>query len=113
MSQSVFSITEAAAHQLKSLLNAYEGATPPLGIRVGVRARGCSGYSYELDYATEIFDGEETVTEHNITVIVDSKAILFVVGTVMDYVTEDFQSGFVFRNPNEAGRCGCGESFHV
>ena len=104
-------VTEAAAKRIQALL-ATRGK-PAAGVRIGVRARGCSGLSYTLEYADEQGKYDEVVEDKGVRVLVDPKAILFILGTEMDYVEEKLQSGFVFRNPNEKGRCGCGESFHV
>ena len=103
-------VTDAAADRIQALL-ASRGK-PAVGVRVGVRARGCSGLSYTLEFADECkFD--EIVEDKGVTVLVYPKAVMFILGTEMDYVEEKLQSGFVFRNPNEKGRCGCGGSFDV
>ena len=86
---------------------------PAAGVRVGIRTKGCSGLSYTLEYADEKGAHDEVVEEKGVTVFIDPKATLFIIGTQMDYVADKLQSGFVFTNPNEKGRCGCGESFHV
>ena len=104
-------VTEAAARRIQALIE--QRGKPAVGVRVGVRARGCSGLSYTLEYADEAGKYDEVVEDKGVRVLVDPKAILFILGTEMDYVEEQLQSGFVFRNPNEKGRCGCGESFHV
>lgn len=104
-------ITEAAAERVKALLD--NRGKPSVGIRIGVRSKGCSGMSYTLEYADEKTPFDEVVEAHGLTVLIDPKATMFILGTEMDYVEEQMQSGFVFRNPNEKGRCGCGESFHV
>ncbi len=104
-------VTDAAAERIQALL-AGRGK-PSLGVRVGVRARGCSGLSYTLEYADEQGKFDEIVEDKGVTILVDPKAVMFIIGTEMDYVEEQLQSGFVFRNPNEKGRCGCGEIFHV
>jgi iron-sulfur cluster assembly protein len=104
-------LTEAAASRVQELLN--KRGKPSLGIRIGVRSKGCSGLSYTLEYADQKDPMDELVEQHGVTVLIDPKATLFILGTEMDYVEEKLQSGFVFRNPNEKGRCGCGESFHV
>jgi iron-sulfur cluster assembly protein len=104
-------VTEAAAERIQGLLAAR--GKPALGVRVGVRSRGCSGLTYTIEYADERGKFDEVVEDKGVTVLVDPKAVMFIIGTEMDYVEEKLQSGFVFRNPNEKGRCGCGESFHV
>ena len=104
-------LTEAAALRVQELLS--KRGKPSLGIRIGVRSKGCSGLSYTLEYADQRDPMDELVEQHGVTILIDPKATLFILGTEMDYVEEKIQSGFVFRNPNEKGRCGCGESFHV
>jgi iron-sulfur cluster assembly protein len=104
-------ITPAAAAQVRNLL---EGrGKPSVGIRIGVRARGCSGLSYTLEFADQKSPMDEVVEAEGVTVLIDPKASLFILGSEMDFEQTKLQSGFVFRNPNEKGRCGCGESFHV
>ena len=105
------SVTDAAAARIQALLD--KRGKSSAGVRVGVRSRGCSGLSYTLEYADERGKFDEVVEDKGVTVLVDPKAVMFILGTEMDYVEEKLESGFVFRNPNEKGRCGCGESFHV
>ena len=104
-------IPPIAVERINTLLASRE--KPSAGVRVGVRSRGCSGLSYTLEYADERLSTDEVIESHGVTVLVDPKAGIFLLGTKMDFVEEKLQSGFVFRNPNEKGRCGCGESFHV
>ena len=104
-------VTEAAAKRIQALLS--KRGKPSAGIRIGVRARGCSGLTYTLEYADEKGKLDEVVEDKGITILIDPKATMFIIGTEMDYVEDKLQSGFTFRNPNEKGRCGCGESFHV
>jgi iron-sulfur cluster assembly protein len=104
-------ITEADAQRVKDMLD--KRGKPSVGIRIGVRSKGCSGMSYTLEYADEKSPFDEVVEDKGITVLIDPKATMFILGTEMDWVEEKMQNGFVFRNPNEKGRCGCGESFHV
>jgi len=104
-------VTDAAALRIKALLA--KRGKPSVGIRIGVRARGCSGLSYTLEYADEKGKFDEIVEDKGVTILIDPKATMFIIGTEMDFVEDKLQSGFTFRNPNEKGRCGCGESFHV
>jgi len=104
-------VTDAAAKRIQALL-AQRGKASA-GIRIGVRARGCSGLTYTLEYADEKGKLDEVVQDKGVTILIDPKATMFIIGTEMDYVEDKLQSGFTFRNPNEKGRCGCGESFHV
>jgi len=107
----VMSVTPAAAERVKALI---EGrGKPTAGIRIGVRSKGCSGLSYTLEFADAPEPMDEIVETNGVKLLIDPKASLFLIGTQMDYAEEKLKSGFVFTNPNEKGRCGCGESFHV
>ncbi len=107
----IVTLTEAAAEQAKHLL-AREGGRV-LGLRIGLKTKGCSGLSYAMEYATEKNPLDEVVEDKGVTIFVDPKATMFILGCEIDYVEDKLQSGFVFNNPNEKGRCGCGESFHI
>jgi len=78
-----------------------------------VRTKGCSGLSYTLEYADERGKFDEVVEDKGVVILIDPKATMFILGTEMDYVEDKMETGFKFTNPNEKGRCGCGESFHV
>ena len=104
-------VTAAAVARVRALLD--KRGKPSAGVRIGVRTRGCSGLSYTLEYADAVGPADEVVAVEDVRIIIDPKASMFVFGTEMDFVEDKLQSGFVFRNPNEKGRCGCGESFHV
>jgi iron-sulfur cluster assembly protein len=104
-------VTPAAAERAKALIESR--GKPTVGIRIGVRSKGCSGMSYTLEFADKQEPMDEVVETGGIRLLIDPKASLFLIGTEMDYEEEKLKSGFVFRNPNEKGRCGCGESFHV
>ena len=107
----VMTVTPAAAERVKALI---EGrGKPTAGIRIGVRSKGCSGMSYTLEFADSQQPMDEVVDTQGVKLLIDPKASLFLIGTEMDYEEEKLKSGFVFKNPNEKGRCGCGESFHV
>ena len=107
----VMSVTPAAAERVKALIDGR--GKPTAGIRIGVRTKGCSGMSYTLEFADAQQPMDEIVETGGVKLLIDPKASLFLIGTEMDYVEEKLKSGFVFTNPNEKGRCGCGESFHV
>jgi iron-sulfur cluster assembly protein len=107
----LMTVTPAAAERVKALI---EGrGKPTAGIRIGVRTKGCSGLSYTLEFADSQQPMDEVVESAGVKLLIDPKASLFLIGTEMDYEEEKLKSGFVFKNPNEKGRCGCGESFHV
>jgi iron-sulfur cluster assembly protein len=103
-------LTDAAAERLATLY-----ATGEAGklLRIAVSTKGCSGMSYEMSWVDAATPQDEVVTDRGLTVLVDRKASLFLIGTTMDYKTDKLTAGFTFENPNEKGRCGCGESFHV
>jgi iron-sulfur cluster assembly protein len=107
----VMSVTPLAAERVKALIDGR--GKPTAGIRIGVRSKGCSGMSYTLEFADKQEPMDEVVETAGIKLLIDPKASLFLIGTEMDYEEEKLKSGFVFKNPNEKGRCGCGESFHV
>ena len=107
----LMTVSSAAAERAKALI---EGrGKPTAGLRIGVRTKGCSGLSYTLEFADKQEPMDEVVETAGIKLLIDPKASLFLIGTEMDYEEEKLKSGFVFKNPNEKGRCGCGESFHV
>jgi len=104
-------LTDAAAERVKALLATRD--EPAMGLRIGVNPKGCAGHSYSIDFADKPEMLDEVVSTKGVTVLIDSKAIMYLIGTELDYVEDKMSSSFVFRNPNEKGRCGCGESFHV
>jgi iron-sulfur cluster assembly protein len=103
-------LSDAAAERLRALYAAGEQGKL---LRIAVKTKGCSGMSYDLSWVEAAGPGDEVVTDRGVTVLVDRKATLFLIGTVMDYEVKQMSAGFTFTNPNEKGRCGCGESFHV
>ncbi|OJW46273.1 MAG: Fe-S cluster assembly scaffold SufA [Alphaproteobacteria bacterium 41-28] len=111
MTQALLTITESAAQRVQTLLKSR--GKPAYGIRIGLKSKGCSGLSYTLEFADEAGAYDEVIEAHGVKVLIDPKAVMFLMGSQMDYVEDKLSSGFVFENPNEKGRCGCGESFHV
>jgi iron-sulfur cluster assembly protein len=107
----LMTVTPAAAERVKALIESR--GKPTAGVRIGVRTKGCSGLSYTLEFADSQQPLDEVVETEGVKLLIDPKASLFLIGTEMDYEEEKLKSGFVFKNPNEKGRCGCGESFHV
>lgn len=104
-------LTDAAAAQVRELIE--KSDKPVIGLRIGIKTKGCSGFSYDVQYAEEKGKFDEVVEDKGVTVLIEPKAQMYIFGTEIDWVDDKLQSGFVFRNPNEKGRCGCGESFHV
>ena len=107
----VMQLTDNAAEQVKVLLA--ERGKPSMGIRVGVKSGGCSGLKYFVEYADEKNPFDEIIQDKGVTVLIDPKTLMYLLGTQMDFVSEQFKSGFTFTNPNEKGKCGCGSSFNV
>ncbi len=103
-------LTDAAADRLRHL---YATGQQGMTLRISLKAKGCSGMSYDMSWADAPGKDDEIVSDKGVTVLVDRKATLFLIGTVMDYEVKNLESGFIFTNPNEKGRCGCGESFHT
>ena len=111
MSEQVIKLSENAAERIKLIMSKAE--SPAIGVRVGVKSGGCAGMSYVMEYAKEIKPNEEIIEDKGVKVLIDPKAIMYLLGTEMDYKQEKFSSQFVFKNPNETERCGCGESFKI
>ena len=106
----LMSLSEGAAERLRAL---YAKAEEGKLLRIGVKTKGCSGMAYDLTFVDGAGPGDERVTDKGLSILVDRKASLYLIGTIMDYEVKAMSAGFVFVNPNEKGRCGCGESFHV
>lgn len=108
---SVMSVSAAAASQILLLLE--KRGKPSLGVRVGVKSGGCSGLKYFIEYADSKNPYDEVIPHKDFTILIDPKALMYLIGTEMDYIEEQFKSGFIFVNPNEKSKCGCGSSFSV
>ena len=111
MSEQVIKLSDNAANRIKEIMSKAESSA--IGVRVGVKSGGCAGMSYIMEYAKEAKKNEEVIEDKGVKVFIDSNAIMYLLGTEMDYKKEEFSSTFVFNNPNETERCGCGESFKV
>ena len=107
----VITLSDNAASRIKEILSNDE--TKSIGVRVGVKSGGCAGMSYIMEYAKEINPTDEIIEDKGVKVFIDPGAIMYLLGTEMDYKKEQFSSAFVFKNPNETERCGCGESFKI
>ena len=105
----VITLSDNAANRIKEIISNDE--TKSIGVRVGVKSGGCAGMSYIMEYAKEINSTDEIIEDKGVKVFIDPGAIMYLLGTEMDYKKEQFSSTFVFKNPNETERCGCGESF--
>ena len=105
----VITLSDNAANRIKEIISNNE--TKSIGVRVGVKSGGCAGMSYVMEYAKEINPTDEIIEDKGVKVFIDPGAIMYLLGTEMDYKKEQFSSTFIFKNPNETERCGCGESF--
>ena len=111
MAAPIIQLSDTAATHVRDLIGRAE--KPVLGLRVGVRTQGCSGLSYFVEYAEKQNPLEEIVEDKGVKIFVDSMALMYFIGVEMDYQEDKLQSGFIFNNPNEKARCGCGESFSI
>ena len=111
MNKQVITLSDRAAERVKEIIsNAKE---PIVGVRVGVSSGGCAGMSYVMEYAKKINPNDEIIDDKGVKVLIDPNAIMYLLGTEMDYKKEELSSTFVFKNPTETERCGCGESFKI
>ncbi len=104
------SLTESAANRVRDHIERRGGG---LGLRLGVRKTGCSGFAYVINYADEITDDDLVFEDHGVTVVVDRASLEYIDGTEVDFVKQGLNEAFRFRNPNIRGECGCGESFSI
>ena len=109
MSKQVITVSDRAAERVKEIIASAK--EPIIGVRVGVASGGCAGMSYVMEYAKNTNPNDEIIEDKGVKVLIDPKAIMYLLGTEMDYKKEELSSTFVFKNPNETERCGCGESF--
>jgi len=111
MSKQAITLSDRAAERVKEIIA--QSKEPIVGVRVGVSSGGCAGMSYVMEYAKKINPNDEIIVDKGVQVLIDPKAIMYLLGTEMDYKKEELSSTFVFKNPNETERCGCGESFKI
>ena len=104
-------LTDAAAGRMQAIMSAADESY--IGVKIGVKNGGCAGMEYVMDYATEAGPLDEVVEDNGIRILIDPKAILFLLGTEIDFVTEKLSQKFVFNNPNQTDACGCGESVTI
>ena len=107
----IIKLSDNAADKIKEIMAKADNST--IGVRVGVKSGGCAGMSYIMEYAKNIKPNEEVIEDKGVKVLIDPNAVMYLLGTEMDYKKENFSSQFVFKNPNETERCGCGESFKI
>ena len=107
----IIKLSNNAANRIKEIMAGVESNS--VGVRVAVKSGGCAGMSYVMEYAKKVNPNDEVIEDKGVKVFVDAAAIMYLLGTEMDYKKEEFSSSFVFNNPNESERCGCGESFKV
>ncbi len=111
MTKQIISLSENAAKRIKEIMSSAENNS--IGVRVGVKSGGCAGMSYVMEYAKEINPNDELIEDRGVKLYIDPAATMYLLGTEMAYKKEEFSSTFIFKNPNETERCGCGESFKV
>ena len=111
MTKQIISLSDQAASRIKEIMSSSENKS--IGVRVGVKSGGCAGMSYVMEYAKEINPNDEVIEDKGVKVFIDPAAVMYLFGTEMDFKKEQFSSEFVFNNPNETERCGCGESFKI
>ena len=111
MNEQIIKLSDNAVNRIREIMSKAENST--IGVRVGVKSGGCAGMSYVMEYAKDIKPNEEVVEDKGVKVYIDSAAVMYLLGTEMDYKKEELSSTFVFNNPNETERCGCGESFKI
>ncbi len=108
MAFKIMSLTDAAAERITEIIE--DSEKPVIGLRVGIKNSGCAGVAYTMDYLEEPVKGDDHVADKGVNVWIDPKATMYLLGTVMDFETAKMSAGFTFKNPNQTGECGCGES---
>ena len=111
MTKQIITLSDDAARRIKEIMA--NTKDPSIGVRIGVKSGGCAGMSYVMEYAKSSNSNDEIIEDKGVKVLIDPSAVMYLLGTEMDYKKEELSSTFVFKNPNETERCGCGESFKI
>ena len=111
MTKQIITLSDKAAQRIKEIMA--NTKKPSIGVRIGVKSGGCAGMSYVMEYAKSSNSNDEIIEDKGVKVLIDPNAVMYLLGTEMDYKKEELSSTFVFKNPNETERCGCGESFKI
>ncbi|WP_375451021.1 HesB/IscA family protein [uncultured Devosia sp.] len=111
MAFKIMSLSDAAAERIREIIE--DSDKPVIGVRVGVKNAGCAGMAYTMDYVSEPVMGDDHVQDKGLDVYVEPKATMFLLGTIMDFEQSKMSAGFTFKNPNQTGACGCGESVQL
>ena len=111
MTKQIITLSDKAAQRIKEIMA--NAKKPLIGVRIGVKSGGCAGMSYVMEYAKSSNSNDEVIEDKGVKVLIDPNAVMYLLGTEMDYKKEELSSTFVFKNPNETERCGCGESFKI
>ena len=107
----IIKLSDNAASKIKEIMSNTNNSS--IGVRVSVKSGGCAGMSYVMEYSKKANPNDEVIEDKGVRVFIDSAAVMYLLGTEMDYKKDEFSSSFVFNNPNETERCGCGESFKI
>ena len=107
----IITLSNNAAIRIKEIMS--KAQSNSIGLRVGIKSGGCAGMSYIMEYAKQLNPNDEIIEDKGVKIFVDAAAVMYLLGTEMDFKKDKFSSSFVFKNPNETERCGCGESFKV
>ena len=111
MTKQIITLSDNAAQRIKEIMSNSKDCS--IGVRIGVKSGGCAGMSYVMEYAKSSNANDEVIEDKGVKVLIDPNAVMYLLGTEMDYKKEELSSTFVFKNPNETERCGCGESFKI
>ena len=111
MTKQIITLSDSAAERIKKIMSSDQNNS--IGVRVGVKSGGCAGMAYVMEYTKKANPSDEAIEEKGVKVFIDASAVMYLLGTEMDYKKGEFSSSFVFKNPNETERCGCGESFKI